>query len=149
MLLAGVTAAEPAPPASNATGDTVAVWNFDAKTTDDIRGIIGVAVMHGFPDAAGGTLVAGTLSAPTSTTTNERAHHLSTMTINGKEVKPAVEIAEGVTNYHGFHLKLANGRWLAGITTLLAAKDDMFSSISNTREWEITFTAGESDHVEN
>jgi len=36
------------------------------------------------------------------------------------------------------------------ITTLLAAKDDMFASISNTREWEITFNrSSNDDHAEN
>jgi hypothetical protein len=94
--------APPEPPAATAPA-----------AADALMKLLDTAITHGFPDGAGATIHRGTLSVVESETDGrqrqQRFHRTQVKSSGGQRT----------TTYEGLHLKLADGRWVAGFSTVI------------------------------
>ena len=101
-------AAEPAPVAPPAPAAAT------APVTDALMQLIDTAIAHGFPDGAGATIHRGTLIVVEPTSAGDHLGHQffsATRTVE-REHRRTITV-------DGLHLKLADGRWVVGCSTVV------------------------------
>ena len=104
--------AESAPPA----------WDLEPAERAEITRLLDAAVAHGFPDAAGATACEGELLITVPGLVGEEADTTTSRDPRtGRMVTRGMSVVGGVIHVFGFHLKLSDGRWLAGLTHVVPA----------------------------
>lgn len=122
LLLALAGAAPVALPAAEATGAVAGDAGHQQAAFD---ALIDLAVQHGFPEGRGATAWSGTLSltfqgsAAAFAGVRRRIGHLF------RAVSADQDQAEATGEVTGMHLRLADGTWLARLTTPMAAAEGL------------------------
>ena len=122
LLAAVLPGADPVPPPAlvpetAAAAADAAPWVPDPAVQAEVARLLAAAVAHGYPDTAGAEAFAGeAVLSGSGVVAMDGTLVTSTDPRTGRVVKRGASMERDGLHLFGYHLKLADGRWLAGLS---------------------------------